>query len=244
MFRKTLPILILSWTSGCLDALGFLRLGRVFTANMTGNTVLFGLALAQGDWPALLRSLVALVGFSLGVVVGTLLVESKGERQQRTWAIQIMRSLIIEAWILLIFAVGWSWPGPVTPDSPTANLLIGLSALAMGQQSATIVSLGIPGVSTTYITGTITTLMSNISRHFSLRIHHQPIITPAVTAQTEHQKPARLASVWITYISAAIIGSYGELHVPLLAAFLPFLAVAIVVIMNLRLPPQMPVQPQ
>jgi len=244
MFRKTIPILILSWTSGCLDALGFLGLGRVFTANMTGNTVLCGLALAQGDWSALLRSLIAIVGFSLGVIAGTLLVESKRERQQHTWAIQIIRSLIIEAWILLIFAVGWSWPKLVIPDSPTANLLIGLSALAMGQQSATIVSLGIPGISTTYITGTITTLLSNISRHFSLRIQHQPIITPAVTAQTEHQRPVRLASVWITYISAAIIGSYSELHVPSLAAFLPFLAVAIVVIMSLRLPPQMPVQSQ
>jgi len=41
-------ILILAWAAGSLDAIGYLGLGHVFTANMTGNAVLFGLALGQG----------------------------------------------------------------------------------------------------------------------------------------------------------------------------------------------------
>ena len=40
-------LLILTWAAGNVDAIGYLALGCVFTANMTGNTVLLGLHLAQ-----------------------------------------------------------------------------------------------------------------------------------------------------------------------------------------------------
>ena len=53
-------ILILAWAAGSLDAIGYLGLGHVFTANMTGNAVLLGLALGQGYGVA------ALPGFSRG----------------------------------------------------------------------------------------------------------------------------------------------------------------------------------
>ena len=35
----------LSLAAGCVDAVGYLGLGQVFVANMTGNTVLLGLAI-------------------------------------------------------------------------------------------------------------------------------------------------------------------------------------------------------
>lgn len=238
MFRSNGPILILSGTSGCLDALGFLGLGRVFTANMTGNTVLFGLAIAQGNWLAMQRSLIAMVGFSLGVIAGTLLVERNYAQRVPTWTPQTIRALVVESGVLLIFALGWSLPGLVTSGSLLARALLGISALAMGQQSATVLSLGIPGISTTYITGTITTLMANVSRHFSLYIDRHPVTTPAIDTQVAHQKPARMAAVWLTYIIAAIIGGYGELHFPSQAAFLPLLAIITVILISTLFPPR------
>ena len=232
MFRENGPILLLAWTSGCLDALGFLELGRVFTANMTGNTVLFGMAIAQGDWQAMVRSLIALVGFSLGVIFGTWLIRHNYEQHQQHWTPQITRALLVEACILLLFALLWAFVLRTPQRDLIDDVLIVLSALAMGQQSTTVLSLGIPGISTTYISGTITTLMANLARRLARRLDTPAIITPSATRQVEGQKPARLIAVWLIYIIAAIIGGYGALHFASLAAFLPLLAVLLAILMH------------
>jgi uncharacterized membrane protein YoaK (UPF0700 family) len=52
-----------------MDAISYLGLGHVFTAMMTGNTVLLGLSLGQGHVLAALRSILALVGFAAGVAI-------------------------------------------------------------------------------------------------------------------------------------------------------------------------------
>jgi uncharacterized membrane protein YoaK (UPF0700 family) len=67
-------LVMLSLAAGCVDAVGNLRLGQIFVANMTGNTVLLGLALGQAEARAALRAVVALVGFIVGVAVLGLVV--------------------------------------------------------------------------------------------------------------------------------------------------------------------------
>ena len=57
----------LTFAAGSVDAISYLALGRVFTANMTGNIVLLGLAVAQSLGPQTERSLVALAAFAAGV---------------------------------------------------------------------------------------------------------------------------------------------------------------------------------
>lgn len=59
-------LLILTWAAGCVDAISYLGLDRVFTAMMTGNTVLLGLALGQGEIQAALPSILALTGIAAG----------------------------------------------------------------------------------------------------------------------------------------------------------------------------------
>lgn len=65
----------LSLAAGCVDAVCYLGLGQVFVANMTGNTVLLGLAIGQADGRNVLQSGTALVGFVLGVAAGAAIVE-------------------------------------------------------------------------------------------------------------------------------------------------------------------------
>src|SRR6266851_9068882 len=78
----TLPILgrdgmllVLTWAAGSVDAISYLGLGHVFTAMMTGNTVLLGLAIGQGEILAVLRSVLALAGFVAGAGIGAMVVE-------------------------------------------------------------------------------------------------------------------------------------------------------------------------
>src|ERR1700755_2480163 len=69
---KIAPYVFLGMTAvtGLVDAVSFLSLGRVFTANMTGNIVLLGVAAAHVPGLSIARSLTALLAFLVGAVLG------------------------------------------------------------------------------------------------------------------------------------------------------------------------------
>ncbi|QLD12473.1 DUF1275 family protein [Microbacterium oleivorans] len=59
-------MLLLTFSTGIIDAVGYLGLDRVFTGNMTGNVVILGMALTGADDLPVLGPVVALAGFMLG----------------------------------------------------------------------------------------------------------------------------------------------------------------------------------
>jgi uncharacterized membrane protein YoaK (UPF0700 family) len=73
--ERTLPLLLYLFTSvtGLVDAVSYIALGHVFTANMTGNIVLLGFALAGVPGLSALRSLAALAAFLVGALIGGVL---------------------------------------------------------------------------------------------------------------------------------------------------------------------------
>ncbi|HWN90761.1 MAG TPA: YoaK family protein, partial [Verrucomicrobiae bacterium] len=150
---------LLAWAAGIVDAVSYLGLGRVFTAMMTGNTVLLALAIGQGESMAILRSALALAGFSVGAATGAFIV-SRG-RSRDEWPPSVTAAFAFEAVLLAGFTAVWHVAGS-TLTTGTTNLLIVLSGLAMGVQAAAVRHLGIPGVATTYLTGTLTSLMAEL----------------------------------------------------------------------------------
>src|SRR6202162_75349 len=64
------PLLAMTAVTGLIDAVSFLSLGRVFTANMTGNIVLLAFATAHVPGLSIARSLTALLAFLVGAVLG------------------------------------------------------------------------------------------------------------------------------------------------------------------------------
>lgn len=142
--RDTTLLLVMVVAAAATDAISYLGLGKVFSANMTGNTVLLGIGLATGDLGSAGRSGVALGGFVLGAAV----TGASGHR--RGWASGPLFGAATEA-ALVAAALAWWLADP----HPERLGLIVLLSLAMGRQSAAISRLGF-GVSTTYITGTWT----------------------------------------------------------------------------------------
>ena len=102
-------LLLLACAAGAIDAISYLGLGRVFTANMTGNTVLLGLALVQADHQEALRASLALVGFLGGGALGAWVVE-KGSAAG-LWPRTVTVALALEWGFLVVFAVGWLYTG-------------------------------------------------------------------------------------------------------------------------------------
>lgn len=150
--------------SGCVDAISYFALGRVFTSNMTGNVVLLGLAVGQGEGIRALRSAVAFAGFALGALIGAF-VAGHAERGRASpvglWPARVTMALGIELVMLAGFLAGWEVTGR-HPAGAVGYVLVVVNAVAMGVQSAAVHRLRVPGVTTTYVTGTLTGLMSEL----------------------------------------------------------------------------------
>src|SRR5215467_8072459 len=225
-------LLLLSLAAASLDAISYLGLGRVFTAMMTGNTVLLGLALAQGEVLAALRSILALIGFAIGVFVGAIIVERESEPAE--WPAAVTAALAFETMTLIIFAASFTLFG--NTHQGIVYLLIILAAFAMGIQSAAVRRLGVPGIATTYITGTLTSLMIDLLAW--LRSTAAPVVIqkPATTdsiARTPSipwdQRVGLLANVVILYCFGAFVGGILERKSSSLATLAPLGALLLVV---------------
>lgn len=216
-------LLLLAWVGGSTDAVSYLGLGHVFTANMTGNTVLLGIAIGQGLLANEIHSFLSLLGFCVGVLVGGILIER--HNVQEDWPVIITKTLAIEGVLLAIFALVWYLTNPAR--SPVQeNILIVLSALAMGLQSAAALRVGVSGVVTTYISGTWTSFVINLVRQFSQR-KDANATEPSVRSK---QNPLGLQfAVLFIYGLAAVSSGLGEVHWPKIAPLLPLLIVIIIV---------------
>ncbi len=149
-------LLVLTFTTGLVDAVSYLGLGRVFTANMTGNIVLLGFGLAGSRGLPVLAPLVSLGAFLLGAGVGGLLAHRMGNRHPR----DIARALVIEV-ALIVIAVVVTAAVSVHPDRLSGDLVIALLALAMGVRNATVRGIGVPDLTTTVLTLTMTGLAAD-----------------------------------------------------------------------------------
>jgi uncharacterized membrane protein YoaK (UPF0700 family) len=153
------PLLVaLTVTTGLIDAVSYVGLGHVFTANMTGNVVFIGFALAGAEGVSVGRSLVALVAFAGGALVAARLLTAGAGNAVR----QLAMASASEAALLLI-AAGVALGGTASLRPSTTYALIVLTAVAMGLRSAVVRKLGIPDVTTIVLTMTITGLAAEFS---------------------------------------------------------------------------------
>jgi uncharacterized membrane protein YoaK (UPF0700 family) len=153
-------LLTLTAAAGSVDAVSFLGLGRVFTANMTGNLVLLGIAIGQAQLAGSIRAVIAFAAFVFGVLVGVR-VTARNE-PPAVWPRSATLTLLAELGLLLALLAGWEIagdrPGPVALD-----VLIALSAGAMGMQTAAARRLGVMGLTTTFVTGMLTNLIAALA---------------------------------------------------------------------------------
>jgi uncharacterized membrane protein YoaK (UPF0700 family) len=205
--RRDFLLVALTFAAGSVDAVALLRLD-VFTAVMTGNIVLLGLAVGQGAFGNALRSVIALVAYGAGVVAGARIVGAVAIDTH--WSPNVTRALAIEWLLQAVFLIGWILSG-ANPDGTSAGALIALSGLAMGIQAATARALA-PGMSTTYVTGTLTGLLSELS---------------ALGAVSGDRR--RRASIVVALALGAVAGALALSTLPAFAPAIPLAVVGAVV---------------
>jgi Protein of unknown function (DUF1275) len=157
-----LPVLLVGLTvvTGLVDAVSYLRLGQVFVANMTGNVVFLGFALAGVGDISVVASLFAVLVFALGAAVGGRW--AAGRVMHRGHLVAAATS--VQAGLVLVASAIASAAG--AQGSTVRLTLIGLLALAMGCQNAVVRRLAVPDLTTTVLT---------LTRDRPGRRHHTPI---------------------------------------------------------------------
>jgi len=146
----------LTFVTGVIDAVSFLGLGHVFTANMTGNVVLLGFALGGTADLSVGRSLAALCAFATGSVVGGRLTNER----QRTPARQLLIAMHAEVLFLCLAAAATLVAGGDTSFAGLFPVIV-LTAVAMGLRNAVVRKLAVPDLTTTVLTLTVTGLAAD-----------------------------------------------------------------------------------
>lgn len=154
--RLVFVLLGLTVVSGLIDAVSYLGLGHVFTANMTGNVVVLGFAAAGAPGFSVPHTATSLGCFLLGAVAGGRVTRWLGGGSRRTWA---RLTLAAEA-VLVGGAAAAAFAAPHA--TATRYAVIGLTAVAMGLRNATVRKLDVPGLTTTTVlTMTLTGLAAD-----------------------------------------------------------------------------------
>lgn len=165
--RRNLLVLLLALVSGATDATGYLALGGAFTSVMTGNMVLMGVAIGSADASAVGLLLSAFGGYVAGAAIGTRMAGTPAP-EDGVWPPAVTRALCAELGLFVVFAVAW-WGMGSHPSRAWSAPLLAVTAAALGLQSSAILRFGVPGLSTTYLTGTLTTLVVRLVDRQPLR---------------------------------------------------------------------------
>lgn len=162
---------MLAVVSGATDATAFLALGGAFTSVMTGNMVLLGVAAGEQDPDLARHAAVAVACFALGVALGTRLLARSPAPRGDGWPLPpgFVRVLWAELALYGAFAAGWQLCDAAPAGEREQVPLLALTAVALGMQSAAMLRVGAKGLSTTYLTGTLTTLVARLASGGALR---------------------------------------------------------------------------
>lgn len=176
--------MLLALGAGVVDAVGYLEAG-IFTANMTGNTVLVGIALGQGDWTAAAQRLAALLLFFAGAVTGYLLRRARGGRATLP--------LAVETALLVAIAV----------LSPSVAVTAHAVAFAMGVQATAMLTFGGVALSTVVVTST----MARVAERATQSVW--PERGRSAPASAEPMRAGRLwFATWVVYALGAAVGVF------------------------------------
>lgn len=185
-------LVVLTLTTGAVDAVTFVRLGQVFSSVITGNLALLGIAAGRQDAALAQNAGLALAGYAAGVMLGGLIAGTH-QPGQPVWPGRVSYALAAETGLLAAFSGEWLATGG-HPGGGSRLALLLLAAAAMGLQSATIRRLG--QISTTYLTSTLTALFTGLA------LRQMP------------EGTGRSAAILVTAVAGAALGTLAALNAP------------------------------
>ena len=199
--EKIAPYVLLGMTAvtGLVDAVSFLSLGSVFTANMTGNILILAFATARVPGLSAARSSMALIAFVMGAMLGGRITARASADSRIRFAAQAF--LLEVAFLSAAAFCSIGYRSDLLEHSFQPFVLIAFTGLAMGTRNAVVRKLAIPDLTTTVLTLTVT----GIAADSSLAKGNNPRLARRVGSVLAIFSGAAFGAVVIRYsISAAL----------------------------------------
>jgi uncharacterized membrane protein YoaK (UPF0700 family) len=160
---------LLTFASGCVDAVTLTIIGGAFTSVITGNLILIGRGLGTTTLEPALHAIMAVAGYVLGVAIGSRLAQLAARLEglpeedgpEAAWPRRATVVLAVEC--VLLIAVNAAWIGYRThPPAAATDVLLIVAGVCLGMQG--VAARAIAGnPSTTYMTGALTGLVESLA---------------------------------------------------------------------------------
>lgn len=238
--------LVVTAVAGFVDAVGFLALYGIYTANMSGNSVNLGIEIFYARWDLIFRYGWPVAAFTVGLFVAAALLELGNRKGVRRIAGIVLG---LEAFFLALFVI---FAQPLVRNGQvhattfwSFYATIALPAIAMGIQDATVTRVGGLSVRTTHVTGSIVHFAAAASSYlfwlrdrtfgrggrrlvWALRISsRQPFVHEA----------AAMSALWVGYLAGAVCGTGLKSAWELNSLVVPIAMLAILVLFDVFRPP-------
>ncbi|MCU1415657.1 MAG: hypothetical protein JWN80_2997 [Microbacteriaceae bacterium] len=193
-------LLILTASTGCVDAVSYLALDKVFTGNMTGNVLFIGFSLVHAGTAPLLNNIIALLGFALGSIIGGRIV---GLNAQKGLPPTSRGILVGGAVLMILLAVFWVIVHVLV--FPALLTVTALLAVIMGAQVSAVKPVGNTDVTTIVVTNTL----ANLARDSRLAGGKSRNWFPRLAAILCMGIGASIGAALVTYIAgpAGLVGA-------------------------------------
>jgi uncharacterized membrane protein YoaK (UPF0700 family) len=207
--------LLLALAAGTVDAISFIVLHHIFTANMTGNTTKLGIAAGKGNGAAVLPLAVAVVVFVTAILLATALIEFAARRGVRATAAPM---LLLEGGLVAALMVDGQHVlrHNTAPDHTIGGFytLLTLAIVAMGTQTASLTKAFGQTLRTTYVSGLLTTFSQELLNAISPPPKgRRSYLRDELGVGGRRESLARLGlhlAVWAAFLGGATWAGFGE----------------------------------
>jgi uncharacterized membrane protein YoaK (UPF0700 family) len=232
-----IPLLVaavLTWTAGFVDAAGFISLGHIYTANMSGNSVTIGVEWVSRNWYEAVVRFWPVILYTLGLLFTRLLIEFCARKKIRTVA---SLAFAIEIGLLTPVCLG------TAPHGTVSFPLIALLALAMGIQNGALTHFSSLTLHTGFVTGTLVKIGEQGAKYLTWTFDHLRERRTSVAQvlsesfkQRSFQVSAWLAIIWAAYVVGACCGAFADYQFSLKSLLLAVLPLLALIALDMRRP--------
>ncbi len=213
-----LPI-VLAWAAGFVDSLGFLALSHEFTSHMSGNAAATGAELGVGNFHEALVLGSAIPGFVAGVCLGVAadIIAKRKQIRSPFGIVLLMESACLIAFMAVAATQGY----PVAKGSGRFFVLVECLTIAMGLQAAALRRVQDIKVSTTFVTGMITSMAEEFTNY---------VLSPKNDAGRAQSGTHALlfASIFLAFVIGGVGGAFGHQNCGPYALVAPLVVVLVI----------------
>lgn len=233
-----LAAVLLTWVGGFVDAIGYISLGRIYTANMSGNSLSAGIQISGQNWFGMLDRVWPVIFFVVGLLFSRIFLEFTARRRIRSAA-----SIVFISEIVLLAPVCIAGAMPGGPSVRLQFAFVALLAAAMAAQNGALTRFNTISLHTGFVTGNLLQFTAQFAKYLMQwfdRMCGREISGEKRPLSTS----AWLLGAYLAYVAGAVCGGFGHQTFRLRALLVPIGCFLFLIAIDLRQPLAMEDQQQ